>query len=78
MDKKLKGFSPYNDKADNYNIDIADIISEAQIPASEKTKLINYVILSFVKMYDFAQSRSEADYKEAKRLLSVVYDIMNK
>ena len=26
--KKLKGFSPYNDKADNYNIDISDVISE--------------------------------------------------
>lgn len=76
--KKLKCFSPYNDKADNYNIEINDIMSEALLPTSDKNRCINYIILAFVKMNDFANSRKEEDYKEAKRLLGVVWDLLNK
>lgn len=75
-DKKLKGFSPYNDNADNYNISVNDIMSEAQLAISDKNKAINYVILSFVKLYDFAQSRKEEDYKEAKRLLNITFNLL--
>lgn len=80
MDKKIKGASPYNDKADNYNIDIGSLmveISEAMTPTSQRTRLINYIILSFTKCYDFAASRKEADYNDAKRYLNVVLDILN-
>lgn len=76
MDKKLKGTSPYNDNADNYNITIGEIMAEAQLPASDKTKAINYIILSFVKMSDFAKSRKEEDYREAKRLLGITLDLL--
>ena len=41
--KKLKGFSPYNDKADNYNIEISDIMAE-DLKVSDKNKLVNYII----------------------------------
>lgn len=80
MDKeiKLKGTSPYNDKTDNYNININDIITEAQLSQSDRNRTINYIILSFVKLYDFAQSRKEEDYKEAKRLMNVVWDLVKK
>lgn len=73
--KKLKGFSPYNDKADNYNIDISDVISE-DLKVSDRNKLVNYIILSFVKMSDFANSRKEEDYREAKRLLNITLDLL--
>lgn len=80
MDKeiKLKGVSPYNNKADNYNININDIVTEAQLSQSDRNRTINYIILSFVKLYDFAQSRKEEDYKEAKRLMNVVWDLVKK
>lgn len=80
MDKKLKGTSPYNDKADNYNTDIESLtgeLSEAMIPISKRTRLINYIILSFVKCSDFAKSRDEKDYEDAKRYLNIVMDIIN-
>ena len=77
QNKKLKGASPYNDKADNYNIEISDIMTEAQINQSNKNRLINFIILSFVKMYDFAQTRNVKDYDEAKRLLGIVLDNLN-
>lgn len=78
-DKKLKGFSPYNDKADNYNIEISDLFPVAEASGiSDRNKLINFIILSFVKMSDFAKTRDERDYREAKRLLNVVLDLLNK
>lgn len=76
MDKKLKNTSTYNNNADNYNITIDEIIAEAQLPASDKNKAINYIILSFVKMSDFAKTRKEEDYREAKRLLGITLDLL--
>lgn len=76
MDKKLKNTSTYNDNADNYNITIDEIMAEAQLPVSDKNKAINYIILSFVKMSDFAKTRKEEDYREAKRLLGVTLDLL--
>ena len=76
MDKKLKNTSTYNDNADNYNITIDEIMAEAQLPASDKNKAINYIILSFVKMSDFAKTRKEEDYREAKRLLGITLDLL--
>ena len=67
--------SPYNDKVDNYNIEIGDVISE-DLKVSDRNKLVNYIILSFVKMSDFANSRKEEDYREAKRLLNITLDLL--
>lgn len=76
--KKLKGNSPYNDAADNFNVELGDVISEASKPTINRGVLINYILLAFVKMNDFARTRSEADYREARRLLDLLLNLLQK
>ena len=57
--------------------ELEKLLSEDIKIKTSKSRLMNYMILSFVKMHDFANTKDLKDFDEAKRYLSELLDMMN-